>query len=402
MSVIRNSASAKRVGKVGNETYYVSNRQQIVRVAQNDSNYGETASRTLAQQANRVRWANLVNFYKASASWIRKAYETRKGNQSDYNRFMQVNKSISPICLTRDAALNGACVAYPYVISQGSLPSIIHYKMADAWETNIALGSLVITETTTVAQFAEAVIAANSWIVEGMQISFISYQQSVNALGFPVVICAAYEVTLDTTDERVLRNFLPEFCSQKSQVGNLATGNNIYLGVFTYILSQTVGGTTKVSSQVLIDNNADMIEQYSSDYMERTAIASYGTTADSFLDSGSYEAPAKPGVLFITALRIPATGETWRVGDMAIPTESVSGKRVALTLSHSVPEAVIVGKAEVNLAKGPARSELGDLGTDNKSVVFTMPTLPTGDFVRSVAVYIGGDTYSIKYTVPES
>lgn len=302
MAIIRNAANTIRKGRVGETTYYVSGGQQIARQSRNDSNFGESARRSEAQQSRRVMWANLVNFYKASQTWMPKAFETKKRNQSDYNKFMAVNIGNSTIALTKDESAAGACIAAPYIVSQGSLPSIEIVQLTNQWRTSLALGTLVIDDETTNAQLTAALEASNAHIRAGMQLSYVSYQQSVDPLGTPRLICRCYEITLSRTSSDVVRDFLPEFCSQSIQ-GYLGTNDNISIGGFAYIVSELVTGGLKVSTQQLVSTNSDLISQYSSSTHINEAIRSYGLDQEVILSpTGTVMQEAEAQPVYISRL----------------------------------------------------------------------------------------------------
>lgn len=303
MAIIRNAANTIKKGRVGETTYYVSLGRQVARQALNNSNYGASATRTEAQQTNRVKWANLVNFYKASKAWMKKAYESKKANQTDYNRFMSINVPFATVSIPKDFATAGACVVEGFQISQGSLPPIEVSKTSTAWYSNISVGNLNISASTTVAEFSTAVVAANSFIRMGMQVSFVSYMQDVDAIGVPRVTCNLYEVTLSETDNSLLRDYLPEFCSTTVN-GFLGTSTEIAIGGFAYIISELQNGKLAVSSQSVITNNATLIAEYSSSTARQTAIDSYGVEFDvtlSPLTTSSKDGAAKP--LYIVGLK---------------------------------------------------------------------------------------------------
>lgn len=275
MGVIRNAANTLIKGRVGQTTYYISGGQQIARQSRNDSNYGETARRSESQQARRVMWANLVNFYKVSAGWMPKAFESRKRNQTDYNKFMQVNMNTSRIALVKDMAAAGACVVDGYIVTLGSLPSVSVTANNAGWSTDIQLGDLVIGSATTVAAFTAAVLANNPQIHKGMQISCVVYAQSIDSYGTPRVDCRLYEVTLDDEDATLLRAHLPELVCT-SVDGALSTSSSMPDGGFAYIISELVNGALKVSTQQLVTNNASLITEYSDQRMKELAMYSYG------------------------------------------------------------------------------------------------------------------------------
>lgn len=402
MAVIRNTASALRKGKVGNETYYVSLNKQIVRVAQNDSNYGESASRTQRQQNNRVKWANLVNFYKLSKDWMRKAYETKKSNQTDYNRFMQLNLANSRIYLTKDAAMASAVVVDSFMISQGTLRSINITSHENHWDTDILLGSLSISDTTTVAAFTNAVLEANNWAQENMQISFVSYQQDVDPFGFPVAICTAYEVTLDKTDTSLLRNHLPAFCSQSDTNGRLGTGTDISIGAFAYVLSQTIGGKTLVSTQNLITNNEAFISQYSSMSALTAATASYGVQADAFLDSGSFETKPSAQPLYITMATFEGIEDVFMPNSLGPVKNDVASKTMTLSLSKPLDEGVTLSFVRYTLRSGNSGNLTSSaISESRKSITASMSSSQSTDRIVLIEAILSNGIVPIVFATNE-
>ena len=104
MAIVKTGDMYGQVGRLGQNVYYTA--------------YSETRSRKLAasvtnprtqaQMLQRVRWANLVNFYRVNKEWMKYAFETKKKNQSEYNKFMSLNVASSPIYLTKQEAGGGA------------------------------------------------------------------------------------------------------------------------------------------------------------------------------------------------------------------------------------------------------------------------------------------------------
>lgn len=279
MGIIRNAANRKIRGRIGDTTYYVSLDRQIARQALNSSNYGESARRTEAQQSRRVKWSNLVNFYKLSKRWMPKAFESKKKGQSDYNRFMSINLPYSTVALTRDEALQGACVVEPFIVSQGSLPTIEVVKDGDYYKTNIVCEIDIQDGDTQVNHFAAEIIAKNTFIEEGMQLSFVSYQQFTNSAGVPQCTCAFYEVTLDLNNTNPLSDYMPFFCCN-TEADGFVSAEKVSTGCFAYIISDQRGGKIRVSSQTLINNNSSMIALYSSASQRQQSIDSYGVDTE--------------------------------------------------------------------------------------------------------------------------
>ena len=283
MAVIRNSANTIMRGRVGETSYYFSGGQQIARQAKNNSNYGTTARRSDAQQLRRVKWSNLVNFYKISSNWMPKAFESKKRNQTDYNKFMQLNVNSSAVSFTKDEAAAGACIAEPFIVSQGSLPSIEMSLTLNGYVSNIELGDLTISASTTVGDFSTAAIDNNVFLRAGMQLSFAYYVQSVDPLGIPRLSCRLYEVTLDKSSTEILRDHLPEVASMV-QSGRLTVSSSVQKGGFTYIISELSGGSLKVSTQQLVNNPTIQYMEYTSDEQAEKAVLSYGLDTEVILN----------------------------------------------------------------------------------------------------------------------
>lgn len=249
--------------------------------------------RTDAQMTQRVKWANLVAFYRANKTWMRKAFEGKKSTQSDYNKFMSLNVAASNIYLTKQEAAVGSCVVGPYKITEGSLPSIEVYTGVDEWTTNlyVAAGFLFNTSTS-VADFSQALLDNNAGLREGDQLSFIRItQHSNNQSGTPYILVRAYEVVLSRTNNELLSSYWPTELLEvspfedKKAIGILDNGN---MGAFSIVLSRTIAGKTLVSTQWLTLVNMDtMLSSYTSAAQLNLAQASYGQQTDVFLDSNA-------------------------------------------------------------------------------------------------------------------
>ena len=157
----------------------------------------EIPSRTFAQMRHRVRWANLVNLFRAFTGTLHPSFESRPQGVSDFNMFISSNIGGSPVYLTSQEATQGGAVVAPYQITRGSLPSVEVVANGPNGEvgTDISLGSLTIGESTTLKQFSDAVVNNNANYQNGDQISCFVAKQSTNSVtGVPYVEIDAYEV----------------------------------------------------------------------------------------------------------------------------------------------------------------------------------------------------------------
>ena len=249
--------------------------------------------KTPAQMGQRVKWANLVAFYRANAGWMPKAFENKKATQSDYNKFMSLNAANSRIYLTKEQARQGACVVDSYRVSDGTLQPVDIFPSEANWVTNLFLTGLnKLDATTSVADFSKALLASNAGLRSGDQLSFIRITQlNNNTTGIPYIQVRAYELLINEQGPGLVKDFWPVELLAMSNLQDtpaLMVKNNNKQGGFALIISRTQGGRVLVSpSQITQVNMADIIKQYSSDAALSAAIESYGQGDDVFLDSKS-------------------------------------------------------------------------------------------------------------------
>lgn len=388
MGVIRNSANRIIKGRVGDMTYYISNGQQVARQALNNSNYGATAMRTDAQQNRRVRWSNLVNFYKLSKRWMKKAYESKEGKQSDYNKFMQLNVNSARIALTKTQAVQGACIIDAFQVTQGTLTPIEITKVGSQYKTSLSLGTLNIDDNTTIGDFTAALVNNNPSVLDGMQLSMVSYQQSVDSQGIARAICTFYEVTLNASSTEKIRDYLPAFCSQSLQ-GYLATNDNISLGGFAYILSNQVNGKILVSSQILTINNTALITQYSSATQFTEAVDSYGVTNEVILSPNTINQQERvTPPLYLSTLKIGnytyASGEY--IGSLSV----IGGQTCEIELSTTTDLTPIEGLVMTNNSSDFLA--LGNFTKNGKKITFTAPASAATSKIVRIGITMDDDT----------
>lgn len=271
--------------------------------------------RTQSQMGQRVKWANLVNLYRANRNWMKYAYETRKSNQSEYNKFMSLNVASSRIYLPKDIANAGGCVVDEYLMTQGSLPSIEFVPTDNGYfASNIVISPSLITQNLTIAAFSQDVIANNPAIREGDQLSFVRMTQMTNAsTGVPYVVVREYEVIIDSTNAANLWDYLPQeyLVSWGGDPTYLAVGTAAgKVGGFCMILSRTISGKTYVSSQRVILVGMDaFITAWSSSAALQSAINSYGVSDDAFLSS-TYASEDTQAATLLALLSVNFNGRT--------------------------------------------------------------------------------------------
>ena len=265
--------------------------------------------KTPAQMGQRVKWANLVAFYRANAGWMPKAFENKKATQSDYNKFMSLNAANSRIYLTKEQARQGACVVDSYRVSDGTLQPVDIFPTEQNWVTNLYLTGLdKLDATTTVAAFSTALLASNAGLRSGDQLSFIRVTQLFNnTTDIPYIQVRAYELLINEQGPGLVKDFWPiELIAlgQEQETPALMVKNNNKQGGFALIVSRTQGGRVLVSpSQITQVNMAAVISQYSSSTALAAAIESYGQGDEVFLDSKAANAIGQqPTTLSITGI----------------------------------------------------------------------------------------------------
>ena len=275
---ILNGIIKKMTGSAGQLTFKTVNGQTVVSekvtVVKN--------ARTAGQQRQRMKWVNIIRMYSGIAPLLKNGFEKKMAQQSDYNMFVRLNSAASPVYLTKSEADGGGCIAAPYQITQGSLPSIVITGEGAEAKTDIALGSLTISASTTVAEFAKAVVDNNADFDYGDQISFYDVLQRVNAeTQIPYCQFSASYVVLDKNSAVKLLDQVNK-AGFASVGGVLAHGEDEGDGVFAWVHSRYDGGKTRVSSQFLINNNS-LLDDYRSDDAYAAACKSYGGVSTVFL-----------------------------------------------------------------------------------------------------------------------
>lgn len=238
--------------------------------------------RTKAQQQVRMRWGNIVRMYKVLSPYLKYAFEQKTNKQSDYNIFVKRNTKECPIYLSKNEIERGACVVAPYQVSLGSLQTIVTKGEGATRTTDIALGDLVIDQTTTIGSFANAVVNNNIDYDYDDVLSFIYTTQYINEEnGIPYVKCTSSKVKLIKGSTEKLWDIVDKH-GFISNDGFLANSDNGTEGGFVWIHSRNKGGNKKVSSQTMIVNNS-ILEEYTSDDAYQRAVATYGGDSSVFL-----------------------------------------------------------------------------------------------------------------------
>lgn len=336
-------------GKVGDLVFARRLGQQTTRAY----NSNPRDAKTRSQVTQRVKIANVIAMYRALKNICNHSFEGLSVGQSCYNAFVKANLTGNQVSLTKEAASLGACIVAPYLISRGSLASIVVEGTGADAVTNISVGNLAISGTTTIGEFAKAVVANNAGIEHGDQLTYVSCVQQTDAnTGNPVVVSGIYEVTLDSNSTDLLRKFIPEVGSTVKN-GFLAHGPLIGRGGFAWIISRKpVGGSLMVSTQRLILTSPDVYSEYVTESANTKAITSYGFVMEPILNPGVSGPASGPQGGGSQSGGSSGTSSNISVSSISVDgTTITSAQETALDLSEGSHNIVINGS---NLVSGMA------------------------------------------------
>lgn len=280
-------------GKIGNMVLYRSGGEQRMRV------YLESIKnpRSQTQMNQRVQLANLVAFYRAAQPFLLGSFQIKNIKLSGYNSFVKANLGAVKVFLPKALAAQNACVAAPYRVSDGDIPSIGITGAGVASVTNLALGAgLVIDDNTTVGAVSAALVALNANVTEGMQLNYLSLLQGTNPVTqSPYLSYNFYSFVIDTTSTDNFRDKMPSFAFSNVN-GYVGHGESIGDGGFAWVLSKKdATGAVTASSQNIILTNQVLFEQYSSETARQTASESYGPISEQLLDPGTVAVASSGG-----------------------------------------------------------------------------------------------------------
>lgn len=359
MAVTRNNLSMKMNGKVGAYSFYTSTGgRQVARIANNSSNYGETAKRTVAMQTRRSRWGNLVSFYSANKDLMARAYERKGANLSDYNRFMQLNIPLASVSLVKDDFMRGMAILQEYVIADGSLPGIdVAEVREDGCVFNLLTGIDGEFADKTIGQVSVDLLDHNPQLQQGDQLTFVSYTNAGTTPSTIRIYRHLCEMTIDTKSA-------VSFGSLK--YANIIAGNGLKVviagqGVVfgqAIIHSRSVGGSLLVSRAKITLNSDTLVRQFSAPEAVKKAIDSYGVDTEKLLEPGSPEQPAPapmPVLAKISAEITPPECAEITITDLA--TGTVYDNEASLPIGSSV-EVEILNQEGWNNTSIPSQEDL--------------------------------------------
>lgn len=370
MAKVKSGGIRNLIGRVGGNVYYMNKGQNIAReLAPAISN-----PQSAAQQEQRMRWANLVAFYRANQPWQKRgAFESKKQTWSDYNAFVSANSKVSPVYLTKQQAEQGGAVVAPYIVTKGSLPSVavVSDETNEQFVSDLYVGDLVISGTTTAAELSAALRANNNNLQEGDQVSFILNFQGTTTDGVPYITARYYEFIIDSSDNRTLAalgldGVIVADTWNEMQCLCLVNKGNVAGGAI--IISRTSSGNIKVSTQSLVLNAAAIsyLADYTSDAALQRAARSYGENDPNFLAAGYSGKASNVAVPTAQSILSVVIGNRTFTGSLSIGVEDTNfgdttPYQVTINMAQpvtEVTEAVMITQGSVqNVALTPVTAD---------------------------------------------
>ena len=250
----------------------------------------KSEKRSQQQMLQRCQMGNIAANYRLFEGRMSLAFEENPTGLSELNLYIQTNYNNSPVFLTKNERLNGACVVAPYTFCRGSIREV-GYKLNSegVLATNLSVGDLQITAQTTVAQFANAVLTNNNGWEEGDQLTFFYAVQEKNEMSqMPRATMYSWKVVLDLDDDTPLLNVV-------SNIGFSVIDGKLGMSVVlkdagaAWVHSRENGnGNIKIGSQTMYVVNELLADYQSAAAMKRSS-DSYGgvNTKQAYLNPNS-------------------------------------------------------------------------------------------------------------------
>lgn len=295
MAKVKSMNNRNLIGTLGGAVYYMRAGENVAR----EKAAFVTNPRSTSQMNQRVRLANLVNFYRANRAWMfRGAFENKPAKLSDYNAFVSRNIQTSDIALTKAEANAGAVIADTYQVTDGSLP--MANVSASGRTALLSTPGALAEDGNGALDFVTNIYNTYPGIQPGDQLSFIVLLNKRDGSGIPRLSVRAFEMTLIASSANTeAENAAELFANNDGNVTILAANGGYSFGytaptdtalAYAICFSRTTQSGIKVSPSFVVLTDDTFKDGYSSAEQFQKAIDSYGESVANFLDSGSVTA----------------------------------------------------------------------------------------------------------------
>lgn len=213
-------------------------------------------ARSLLQIYGRIRTNNLNAFVHVVQPYLKFYWEQHRPGRYYYHEFLSANAKARPLGFISNGNLNtGGVIVSDYQITQGSLlPITVDTRLRgpEKGVTDILLGDLAISSTTTLGEFSRAVVSSNGGrFAFGDTLSFIQISQYMQD-ALPCARVAFTSVILLNDDQYTFDGIkLTGFGTYKNR---LAIRDFAQVGGYAWIHSRALPQSTRVlhSTQRLV------------------------------------------------------------------------------------------------------------------------------------------------------
>ena len=250
----------------------------------------KSEKRSLQQMLQRCQMGNIAANYRLFEGRMLLAFEENPAGLSELNLYIQTNYNNSPVFLTKNERLNGACVVAPYTFCRGSIREV-GYKLNSegVLVTNLSVGDLQISAQTTVAQFANAILVNNNgWEEKDMLTFFYAVQEKNEMSQMPRATMYSWKVVLDLDDDTPLLNVVNNIGFTVIN-GKLGMSKVLKDAGAAWVHSRDKGnGNIKIGSQTMYVVNEMLANYQTTEAMKRSS-DSYGgvNTKKAYLNPNS-------------------------------------------------------------------------------------------------------------------
>lgn len=237
--------------------------------------------KTRQQAIQRMRMLPAQQFYRAFRELLDHSWQGIKYGGRSYAHFMKA--ALADKTITIPYLLKGTTAFVPgaYPVSQGSLAEarvVKNFTIGDNIDTSVRLGSFTIGDTSTIGDFAQAIIDNNDGFMAG---DFLTFLYCADSMGKFAV--SYFRLVLDV-ESTTLLNTLPITLGKSTGHGTLTLINNTgrsTIGGASIIHSRkpAEGSTVWQRSNAVFALGKDAIADYTSTDAEEAAIASYQSNA---------------------------------------------------------------------------------------------------------------------------
>lgn len=236
-----------------------------------------TNAKTELQLKHRMKWANIIREYQVLQPYMKLAFGGTRDGRNDYNKFVSANLMQNPVYLSKEDVNAGVCIVAPYEITHGTIKSVSVSGTGKNAVTDISLGALKISESTTLAEFSNAVVQNNNTYEYGDQITYFLLTQEVNDVtNMPLAVVDACCIVLSKSSNAKLLTLVDKrgFSMKDGYLAALETNDFGDHGM-AWIHSRNHRNKTIVSTQFLICENK-LLAQYQNEEAYTEAVESYG------------------------------------------------------------------------------------------------------------------------------